>query len=114
MGRCEPLSVPKPLGPVRELAEAAGVGEMPELRSGAPRAGAAPLSGLTAKGRAVAAIEDAHWADPATLDVVRILARRVEEVPLALILTLRDDEVAANLPPARLVDDLAALSASVS
>jgi len=108
VGRCEPLSVPEPLGPVRELAEAAGVGERPELESGERRALARVLlSALTAPGPVVAAIEDAHWADPATLDVVRILARRVEAVPLALVLTVRDDEVAANPPLARLVGDLA-------
>lgn len=108
VGRCEPLSVPEPLGPVRELAEAAGLGERPELESNQRRALARLLStALTAHGPAVAAIEDAHWADPATLDVVRILARRVEEVPLALILTLRNDELAANPPLARLIGDLA-------
>ncbi len=108
VGRCESLSVPEPLGPVRELAEAAGVGETPGLESGERRALARVLlSALTAEGPAVAAIEDAHWADPATLDVVRILARRVEAVPLVLVLTLRDDEVAGNPPLARLVGDLA-------
>ena len=108
LGRCEPLSVPEPLGPVRELAEAVGVGESPELDTGERRALARLLrSALTAQGPAVAAIEDAHWADPATLDVVRILARRIEEAPLALLLTLRDDELAANPALARLVGDLA-------
>ena len=108
LGRCEPLSVPEPLGPVRELAEAVGVGESPELATGERRALARVLrSALTAQGPAVAAIEDAHWADPATLDVVRILARRIEEAPLALLLTLRDDELAANPALARLVGDLA-------
>ena len=108
LGRCEPLSVPEPLGPVRELAEAVGVGESPELATGERRALARVLrSALTAQGPAVAAIEDAHWADPATLDVVRILVRRIEEAPLALLLTLRDDELAANPALARLVGDLA-------
>ncbi|MGN6867132.1 MAG: ATP-binding protein [Solirubrobacteraceae bacterium] len=108
LGKCEPLSIPEPLGPVRELAEAAGAGERPELESGERRALARVLvTALTAHGAAMAAVEDAHWADPATLDVLRILARRVEEVPLALVLTLRNDELAANPPLARLVGDLA-------
>jgi DNA-binding CsgD family transcriptional regulator/tetratricopeptide (TPR) repeat protein len=62
---------------------------------------------LTSLGPAVAAIEDLHWADPATLDVVRVLARRAEDAPLALVVTLRDDELAANRPLAVLVGDLA-------
>jgi hypothetical protein len=47
------------------------------------------------------------WADPATLAVVRILARRLEEAPLALVLTLRDDELAANPQLGVLLGDLA-------
>lgn len=108
VGRCEPLSVPEPLGPVRELAAAVGAAAMPELAGGDRRALAAALqTALTSQGPAVAAVEDAHWADPATLDVVRILARRAEDAPLALVVTLRDDEIAANPPLALLVGDLA-------
>jgi DNA-binding CsgD family transcriptional regulator len=108
VGRCEPLSVPEPLGPVRELAAAVGAGAMPELAGGDRRALARALqAALTSRGPAVAAVEDAHWADPATLDVLRILARRAEDAPLALIVTLRDDEIAANPPLALLVGDLA-------
>lgn len=108
VGQCEPLSVPEPLGPVRELAEAAGAGDRPELESGDRRGLARSLlAALTSQGPAVAAIEDAHWADPATLDVVRILARRLEDAPLALVLTLRDDELAANPPLGVLLGDLA-------
>jgi predicted ATPase len=33
------------------------------------------LDAVRAKGRAVVVVEDAHWADPGTLDVVRLLAR---------------------------------------
>lgn len=108
VGRCEPLSVPEPMGPVRELAAGAGAADMPELAAGDRRGLARALqAALTSKGPAVAAIEDVHWADPATLDVVRILARRAEDVPLALFVTLRDDELAANASLAVLVGDLA-------
>jgi DNA-binding CsgD family transcriptional regulator len=108
VGRCEPLSVPEPLGPLRELAAAVGAADMPELLGGDRRALARGLQkALTSRGPAVAGIEDAHWADPATLDMVRILARRAEDAPLALVVTLRDDELAANPPLAVLVGDLA-------
>ena len=71
--------MPEPLGPVRELAVAVGAGDMAELSTGERRALARGLqAALTSDGPAVAAIEDLHWADPATLDVVRILARRAE------------------------------------
>ncbi len=108
VARCESLSVPEPLGPVRELAVAVGAGDMAELSTGERRALARGLqAALTSDGPVVAAIEDLHWADPATLDVVRILARRAEAVPMALILTLRDDELAANPQLSVLVGDLA-------
>jgi predicted ATPase len=108
VGRCEPLSVPEPLGPLRELAAGAGAADMPELAARDRRGLARALqAALTSKGPSVAGIEDVHWADPATLDVVRILARRAEDVPLALFVTLRDDELAANPSLAVLVGDLA-------
>jgi len=106
-GACEPLSVPVPLAPVRDLGEAAGLAE--DAFDGDDRRALARrlLDALTARAPAVAVIEDAHWADPATLDVVRLLARRVETVGVALLLTYRDDEVAANAALATLLGDLA-------
>src|SRR5207302_9968453 len=67
-GVCEQLSVPTPLGPVRELAAAAGAGELPEL-SGDDRLALARalLTVLMEQAPAIAVVEDAHWADPATL-----------------------------------------------
>jgi DNA-binding CsgD family transcriptional regulator len=108
VGRGEPLSVPEPLGPIRELAAAAGAGVLPELAGNDRRGLARALeTALTENGPAVAVIEDAHWADPATLDVVRLLARGGENKPLALLVTFRDDEVAANAALAVLIGDLA-------
>ena len=108
VGRCEPLSVPVPLGPLRELADAAGAPGLAELDRDDRFALARALRGaLCAHGAAVAVVEDAHWADPATLDVLRLLARRAEDVPVILVITYRDDELAGNPPLAMLVGDLA-------
>jgi len=105
VGACEPLSVPVPLAPLRELAEAVGLAM---LEDGDRLALArALLDALARRAPAVAVIEDAHWADPATVDVVRLLARRLEDSRLALLVTYRDDELAANPDLARLVGDLA-------
>jgi DNA-binding CsgD family transcriptional regulator len=108
VGRGEPLSVPEPLGPIRELAAAAGLEGLPEL-GGDDRRGLARAieAALIENGPAVAVIEDAHWADPASLDVVRLLARSGENKPLALLITFRDDEVAMNSALALLIGDLA-------
>ena len=51
-------------------------------------------------------LEDAHWADPATLDVLRLLARRVEDAGVVVLVTYRDDELAVNPALAMLVGDL--------
>lgn len=107
VGACEPLSVPGPLQPVRELAAAAGAAQLPELEGSDRFALAHALLGaLRSRAPAVAVIEDAHWADPGTLDVVRLLARRIEDEPVVLVVTYRDDELAANDAMALLVGDL--------
>ena len=107
VGACEALSVPVPLGPVRELfvaasadaAAAEGVDRFALVRS--------LLDALGRPEPVVVVIEDAHWADPATLDVLRLLARRVELTRIVVIVTYRDDELAANRALALLVGDLA-------
>jgi predicted ATPase len=78
-GACEPLSVPVPLAPLRELAEAAGDLDLadPE-RSDRLLLVRRLLAALVDRAPVVAVLEDAHWADPSTLDVLRLLARRLE------------------------------------
>ncbi len=43
-------------------------------------------------------LEDVHWADEATLDLIKFLGRRVQRAPIALIVTFRDDELSADHP----------------
>lgn len=43
-------------------------------------------------------IEDAHWADEAAIDVIRMIARRIETVPVLLALSWSDDELAVAHP----------------
>ena len=107
-GACEPLSVPVPLAPLRDLAEEAGEPDLIEGDAGDRLLLARRLlSALSARAPALAVVEDAHWTDPATLDVLRLLARRLEESPVAVVVTYRDDEVAANPALRQLLGDLA-------
>src|SRR5947209_2499887 len=93
-GACEPLSVPVPLAPLRELAEVAGGGDLVDLRSDDRLVLARRLTSvLEPLAPVVAVIEDVHWADPLTLDLVRLLARRVARMRTLLIVTFREDEV---------------------
>ena len=54
----------------------------------------------------VMAIEDVHWADDATFDVVRYLSRRIAALPSLLILTVRDDAIDPGHPLRRLLGGL--------
>jgi DNA-binding CsgD family transcriptional regulator/tetratricopeptide (TPR) repeat protein len=86
-GSCDPLFTPRPLGPLLAFVESDAL----------PHEVVATLAAvLRARKPAVFVLEDAHWADEATLDVLRLLARRVESVPALVVVTYRDDEVDAN------------------
>ena len=47
---------------------------------------------------AVLVVEDVHWADGATLDVLRYLGTRVQDLPAVLLMTYRDDALARDHP----------------
>jgi DNA-binding CsgD family transcriptional regulator len=111
IGACEPLSVPVPLGPWREIVEAASGDDLTDVGSSDRLVLARQVAGaLERRAPAVAAIEDVHWADPLTLDLLRLLARRVEAIGVAIIVTFREDEVAANPALGLLLGDLAGAS----
>jgi DNA-binding CsgD family transcriptional regulator/tetratricopeptide (TPR) repeat protein len=103
-GACDDLFAPRALGPVVDLARATG-GELEELvdRGGRPHE---VLSALTREvaGRAptLIVLEDLHWADEATLDVVRLLGRRLSEVRALVLGTYRNDQL-DRLHPLRIV-----------
>ncbi len=46
------------------------------------------------------AVDDAHWADAASLDFLRFLLPRLEELPVLLVVTCRPDEAGAEQPRA--------------
>jgi DNA-binding CsgD family transcriptional regulator/tetratricopeptide (TPR) repeat protein len=48
-------------------------------------------------------LEDVHWADPASLDLLRFLARRLHDMRLLAIVTYRSEEVAQQHPLAPLL-----------
>jgi DNA-binding NarL/FixJ family response regulator len=52
---------------------------------------------------AVLAVDDAHWADASSLRALDFLARRLADLPVALVVALRPDEPDA---PAELLDEL--------
>jgi DNA-binding CsgD family transcriptional regulator/tetratricopeptide (TPR) repeat protein len=92
-GACDALRTPRALGPFVDIAEAAG-GELAAAMATAapPAAVAGALAAELRREPAIVVLEDLHWADEGTLDVVRLLARRVDAAPALVVATFRDDE----------------------
>ncbi|MEP6799840.1 MAG: AAA family ATPase, partial [Lapillicoccus sp.] len=100
-GSSDGLFVPRPLEPLHDIAAQTG-GELQQLAvAGAARETlfAALLRRITEAARlAVYVFEDIHWADEATLDLLRYLGRRIAHTKVLLIATYRDDGIAADDP----------------
>lgn len=110
-GACDALQTPHPLAPLHDIARANIVRFRPLLAEGTGRATLfeAVLSELQAASPATLfVIEDAHWADEATLDLLKFLGRRLDRTPCLLLVTYRDDEVTALHPLRRLMGELPA------
>lgn len=56
------------------------------------------LETLSAEREVVVVVEDLHWADPATLDVVRFLARMLRTGRLLVVISYRSDDVGRGHP----------------
>ncbi len=91
-GACDALFTPRPYGPVHDMAPALG-GAVPALLVDPKRRAALYSTFLVELQNrpTIAVIEDLHWADESTLDLLRYLARRIERTATLLILTQRAD-----------------------
>lgn len=102
-GACDGSFTPRPLGPLYEIAMGAGGRLAQVCTNGADRRElfAAFLDELSSDSVTVVVIEDLHWADDATLDWRRHLARRIAGIPATVIASYRDDEPAIDDNPSR-------------
>ena len=108
-GACDALLTPRPLGPFVDVADELG-GELADAlgRGAAPHEIAAALLGAARQGLpTIVVLEDVHWADEATLDAVRLLARRVERARLLVVATYRNDELTRTHALRLVLGDLA-------
>ncbi|MGO9222029.1 MAG: ATP-binding protein [Streptosporangiaceae bacterium] len=109
-GACDGLFTPRPLGPLFDIAAKLG-GELLELcRADAPREAlfGALLSQVSEPDvLRVVVVEDIHWADEATIDLLRFLGRRIRDAAVLLVATYRDDGLAAGDPLLVALGDLA-------
>src|SRR5262249_4231798 len=100
-GACDPLSTPRPLSPLIGMAGAHGGTLREKISAGDERE--AIFQTLfeelrSPKPPAIVVIEDLHWADDATLDLMKFLGRRAERTTALLILTWRDEGIRADHP----------------
>ena len=104
VGGCDDLLASRSLGPFRDMALShPGV----EAALGSAQGDDAFAGVLTVMARpTVMAVEDVHWADDATLDVIRYLSRRIAALPSLLVLTVRDDAIDPGHPLRRLLGGL--------
>src|SRR4051812_26830727 len=94
VGACDPLTTPRPLGPLQDMA-AQGTPIADALRQGlAPATTFALLLDelRDAAAPTVLVVEDVHWADASTVDLLRYLARRIVDVPALVVVTYREDD----------------------
>lgn len=107
-GACDDLFTPRPLGPIHDIALETD-GELARLLAGAaspPQLFAAFLAELQVE-PAIVVVEDIHWADEATLDLLKYLGRRIHQTRSLLLSTYRDDELSPQHPLRLLLGDLA-------
>jgi DNA-binding CsgD family transcriptional regulator/tetratricopeptide (TPR) repeat protein len=109
-GSCDALLTPRPLGPLFDIGAQLS-GDLADLcRQGADRDGlfAAFLAELgNPDDFTVAVIEDAHWADEATVDLLSFAGRRLARMSALVLVTFRDDELGDDHPLRLVLGDLA-------
>jgi tetratricopeptide (TPR) repeat protein len=113
-GYCHEFSAAPPYGPWLEI-----LGEInlmqgdqgspaPDIRDGSALQALAPrilssVEAIDGGAPVVLILEDLHWADDATLDLLRIVARRVESHAVLLLVTYRSDDLHLNSSLGRLL-----------
>lgn len=100
-GACDALETPHPLAPLHDIARGADTGFGALLASGADRI--ALFQSVLGEMQATTCpllfvVEDAHWADEATLDLLKFVGRRIGQTRCLLVVSYRDDEVDAAHP----------------
>jgi predicted ATPase len=108
-GVCDALFTPRPLGPLYDIAPQTQGDLLALLAEEAPRASifSAALKELGGgQAPSITVIEDVHWADEATLDLLKFLGRRISRINSMLVITYRDDEVGVDHPLRLVFGDL--------
>ena len=114
-GACDPLSTPRPLGPIRDFTadQSSGLADLRVDEADPVSLFADVLDRLQRPTLPVVmTIEDVHWADEASLDFLRFLGRRVRDTKAVLLCTYRDDELSADHPLRSVLGQLTPLTST--
>ncbi|GAA1863592.1 AAA family ATPase [Pseudonocardia ailaonensis] len=107
LGYCDALDTPRVLGPLHDMARSWPRALRGPLATGDRHAVFTAFLDAIAAGGSVSVVEDAHWADDATLDLLRFAARRIAPLEALLVVTYRPEDLGADHPLRRLLGDLA-------
>ena len=105
IGSCDPLSTPRPLGPLLDIADR--LDDQIDFSRSKDQIFRDMIASLPPTTTTVIAFEDVHWADEATLDLLRFIGRRIEDRRVLLIATFRSDEVGDLHPLRQVLGDIA-------
>jgi DNA-binding CsgD family transcriptional regulator len=109
VGRCDGSATPAPLGPLVEMLPALPAGLWPPeaSRHDVFTALTTALRETPRPEPYLLVVEDAQWADEATLDLVRHLARRVHDCRALVLVTYRPEDATADHPLRLVLGDAA-------
>lgn len=106
-GACDDLLAARPLGPFWDMALIEPALQQPLADEDRQTTFQTVLELLTRSLHpTLMVIEDAHWADAATLDLIKFVGRRIDRTHGLLVLTYRDEEVQGDHPLRVVMGDL--------
>ena len=106
-GACDALLTPRPLAPLHDIARQTH-GPLAATLACAARSEPIFTAALDEfeQRKALIVIEDVHWADEATLDLLKFLGRRIHRTHAMLAVTYRDDELGPQHPLRLVIGEL--------
>ncbi len=108
-GACDALFTPRPLGPIEDMTGILGPDVAAMLKAGSAPHDLYPtiLKALEDPGDPFVLVwEDLHWADHATLDLLKFLGRRIALLNVLIVASFRADETGADHPLYSVLGDL--------
>jgi DNA-binding CsgD family transcriptional regulator len=108
-GACDALATPRPFAPLHDMLDGMSGDSMGDVNR---HSLFVKFLDMLAVRPTLAVIEDLHWADEATLDLLRYAGRRMARTHSLLLASVRNDELTAQHPLRGVLGDLATLGVS--